>query len=195
MKGRKEESEGKKKTNFILRKGLSVATSGSSTVIYNWLLKRRSAALDFLNHTYTPWLHHLPAQDYRCCPLHSLPAAEGHNIWWESPLFLRWGGTDKSLVTEKYDEKGIWGFEELWHQEKSDKRHRTVFFKHVDHQTLLGLWYKYIFQPSSPKSLKSASVRVGWVGLHNFLTSFQVIFMIEQIWEIMYWKSLKVHQL
>lgn len=52
--GRKEESEVKKKV-FILRKGLSVATSGSSTVIYNWLSRRESAALDFSE----PHLHPL----------------------------------------------------------------------------------------------------------------------------------------
>lgn len=45
--GRKEESELKKNKVFTLRKGLSVATSGSSSVIYNWLSRRESAALDF----------------------------------------------------------------------------------------------------------------------------------------------------
>lgn len=167
--GRKEESEVKKKKMFLYwGKGwvwpLQEVALSSTTGCQG-----ESAAPDFSE----PHLHPLPPSSP--CPRRQVLSSATVSLLLKAtvadgnvPYFL--GGMEQEKACNHWE---VWseGNVGVWRALTSEgiwQGHRTVFFKHVDHQTLLGPLIKVHSSALFPEESNSGSVQVGGVGLHNF---------------------------
>lgn len=160
-----------------------------SKVISNWLWRGGAKSPERLFQTTPPCLDSITSLPKTVDAVHCRCSGDSLcwtcSCWWGCALFLRWDGTDKQpVVTEqKGSQKGILGFEELWHHEGYDKD-TELFAKTYSSQAYLGLLLK-IVSASFLWESNSAGLGVGGVELCNFYQVPQVILMIGQIWETM----------
>lgn len=129
-----------------------------SKVISNWLWRGGAKSPERLFQTTPPCLDSITSLPKTVDAVHCRCSGDSLcwtcSCWWGCALFLRWDGTDKQpVVTEqKGSQKGILGFEELWHHEGYDKD-TELFAKTYSSQAYLGILLKIQFQPPSFESL------------------------------------------